>query len=89
VERSSEHRRLKGGTLGYEDEKFSYLAFSKTPVPHAKARTVRHPSVHGGHIQLTLCSPDGLLSRTITRSQKEKFRAARKAEWGDAWEVDD
>jgi ribosomal protein RSM22 (predicted rRNA methylase) len=83
VERTSEHRRLKGGTLGYEDEKFSYLAFSKAPAPHADARIVRHPEIHGGHIKLTLCTPEGLQSTTVTRSQKALFRAARKAEWGD------
>ena len=85
VERSADHRRLKGGTLGYEDEKFSYLAFSKSPVKPAEARIVRHPSIHGGHIQLTLCATEGLKQQTVTRSDKQLFRAARKAEWGDAW----
>jgi ribosomal protein RSM22 (predicted rRNA methylase) len=86
VERSAEHRRLKGGELGYEDEKFSYLAFSKTPAPHAAARILRHPQVHSGHIRLTLCTPEGLQSPTVTRSNKEAFRAARKARWGDEWD---
>ena len=85
VERTSEHRRLKGGTLGYEDEKFSYLAFGKVPAQHADARIVRHPEIHGGHIKLTLCTAEGLESTTVTRSQKPSFRAARKAEWGDVW----
>ncbi len=85
VERTSEHRQLKGGTLGYEDEKFSYLAFSKAPTRHAETRIVRHPAIHGGHIKLTLCTSEGLQSPIVTRSQKQLFRAARKAEWGDAW----
>ena len=85
VERTSEHRQLKGGTLGYEDEKFSYLAFSKAPAPCAETRIVRHPAIHGGHIKLTLCTSEGLQSPTVTRSQKQLFRAARKADWGDAW----
>src|SRR5579864_2167499 len=29
VERTSQHRQLKGGTLGYEDEKFSYIIAGK------------------------------------------------------------
>jgi len=85
VERTAEHRRLKGGTLGYEDEKFSYLAFSKKPAPHAAARIVRHPAIHGGHIRLTLCTAEGLQSPTVTRSDKAAFRAARQAKWGDEW----
>jgi ribosomal protein RSM22 (predicted rRNA methylase) len=30
VERTAEHRRLKEATLGHEDEKFCYVAFSRT-----------------------------------------------------------
>jgi ribosomal protein RSM22 (predicted rRNA methylase) len=85
LERTPEHRRIKGGALGYEDEKFSYVAFAKQPVQQVKARIVRHPMTHSGYIRITLCTPGGLQEKTITRSQKEKFRAARRAKWGDEW----
>ena len=85
LERTSEHRRLKGGSLGYEDEKFSYLAISKQPRSMAASRIVRHPETHSGFIKLVLCTPEGLHQQTITRSQKEQFRAARRAKWGDEW----
>jgi ribosomal protein RSM22 (predicted rRNA methylase) len=85
LERSSEHRRLKGGALGYEDEKFSYLAFSKQPQPHAASRIVRHPLTHPGHIKLTLCTAEGLVNETVTKSNKSAFREARRAKWGDEW----
>jgi ribosomal protein RSM22 (predicted rRNA methylase) len=85
VERTSIHRQIKGGTLGHEDEKFSYVAASRNPVIAAKARIVRHPQKHSGHVQLTLCTPEGLLKQTIGKSQKEKYKLARQAEWGDAW----
>ena len=87
LERSAEHRRLKSGSLGYEDEKFSYVIFtrSRSQAERAGARVVRHP-IHGkGHIKLELCARDGLQQITVTRSQGEAFRRARKAEWGDAW----
>lgn len=85
LERTSEHRRMKGGALGYEDEKFSYLAFAKNFQAHAGARIIRHPMTHSGYIRLSLCTSSGLEQQTVTRSQKEDFRTARRAKWGDQW----
>ena len=86
VERTSQHRQLKGGALGYEDEKFSYLVAAKTYSPSAEARIVRHPGKHSGHVQLALCTAEGKIeNRTITRSSKEAYKRARKAEWGESW----
>lgn len=86
VERTSLHRRLKSGALGYEDEKFSYVAAGRDPIPPAPSRIVRHPQKHSGHIQLTLCTPQGLTTPTIGKSQKEKYKSARRAQWGNAWQ---
>jgi ribosomal protein RSM22 (predicted rRNA methylase) len=86
VERTSQHRQLKGGALGYEDEKFSYLVAAKSTAPSAGARIVRHPGKHSGHVKLALCTAEGKIeNRTITRSSKEAYKRARKAEWGDLW----
>jgi ribosomal protein RSM22 (predicted rRNA methylase) len=87
VERTSQHRQLKGGSLGYEDEKFSYLIVGRQGVGAWGARIVRHPGKHSGHVQLALCTPEGRLeSRTVTRSSKQAYKLARKAEWGDTWD---
>jgi ribosomal protein RSM22 (predicted rRNA methylase) len=86
VERTSQHRQLKGGALGYEDEKFSYLVAAKSDTPSTGARIVRHPGKHSGHVQLALCTAEGrITNRTVTRSSKEAYKRARKAEWGDLW----
>jgi ribosomal protein RSM22 (predicted rRNA methylase) len=86
VERTQQHRQLKGGDLGYEDEKFSYLVAAKNTSTSAGARIVRHPGKHSGHVQLALCTTQGRIeSRTVTRSSKETYKRARKAEWGDIW----
>lgn len=86
VERTAAHRRLKAGTLGYEDEKFSYVVAGRNPGLAVKARIIRHPQQHTGHVQLVLCTSQGLEKRTVGKSEKEKYRQSRKAKWGDAWE---
>jgi ribosomal protein RSM22 (predicted rRNA methylase) len=86
LERTAEHRRLKAGSLGYEDENFSYVVGSKHPVAKPDSRVLRHPAVHPGHMRLTLCRPERPESMTVTKSHKALWRYARKLEWGDAWE---
>ncbi|OGG48686.1 MAG: hypothetical protein A3F84_29500 [Candidatus Handelsmanbacteria bacterium RIFCSPLOWO2_12_FULL_64_10] len=84
-DRSSLHRRLKTGTLGYEDEKFSYVAASKHPVQPVRARVIRHPLRRSGHARIQLCAGEGIQTVTVTRSDKEEWRRVRKVDWGDAW----
>ena len=86
LERTSLHRRLKSGELGYEDEKFSYLVFARDPAAQqAPARILRHP-LHGkGHIRLTLCEAPNVREITVGKSERDAFRLARRARWGDAW----
>jgi len=86
VERTSLHRQLKAGALSYEDEKFSYLIASRHTASPGLARIVRHPRKNPGHVQLTLCSAGQVEQRTITRSEKQQYKLARRAEWGDVWQ---
>jgi len=88
VERSSLHRKLKGGELGYEDEKYSYVAMVREPVPVAAARVLRHPQVRPGLIELELCTPAGPRKERVTKRDRERFRAARKANWGSRLEME-
>jgi ribosomal protein RSM22 (predicted rRNA methylase) len=86
VERTSQHRQLKGGALGYEDEKFSYLVAGKVDALPAAARIVRHPGKRSGHVQLVLCTSGVQIeNQTVTRSSKDAYKLARKAEWGEPW----
>ena len=84
VSRSRLHRMLKGGEAPYEDEKFTYLIFSRTPGTPT-GRIIRHPTVEPGRVTLSLCTPNGLAARVV-RKKDPLFRAARKAAWGDAWQ---
>lgn len=85
VERTSIHRKLKGGSLGYEDEKFSYIAASKTPVSLPQARILSQPMRHSGHVNLKLCTPEGVKHPIISKKMGETYKQARKADWGDAF----
>ena len=84
LERSSEHRHTKSAMLGYEDEKYSYIALAREPVPLPTARILRHPRQHPGHIELELCTPQGLKRETTSKKQGSKYKEARRAGWGDA-----
>ncbi|MFD5857642.1 small ribosomal subunit Rsm22 family protein [Streptomyces chartreusis] len=86
VSRSSLHRRIKGGSLAYEDEKFSYVAATRLPASPAPARVVRKPQIRKGQVLLDLCETDPSLHRTtITKRHGDLYKAARDTEWGDAW----
>jgi ribosomal protein RSM22 (predicted rRNA methylase) len=85
VERTSLHRRIKGGELGYEDEKFSYVALARVPVATAAARIIRRPRQQPGVVLLDTCAPAGLGAVRIAKRDRDRFRAARHAAWGDEW----
>jgi ribosomal protein RSM22 (predicted rRNA methylase) len=85
AERSRVHRMLKGADLGYEDEKFSYIAVAREQIAPASARIIRRPVQTPGLIQLEVCTPDGAKTVKVTKRDREAFRAARRAGWGSAW----
>jgi ribosomal protein RSM22 (predicted rRNA methylase) len=85
LDRSSLHRRLKGGARGHEDEKFSYVLASREPVAPAAARVLRHPFTRKGLVQLEVCRSDGSSGRVVvTRRTADAYRTARDLAWGDA-----
>ncbi|WP_251093150.1 small ribosomal subunit Rsm22 family protein [Streptomyces sp. Caat 7-52] len=86
VGRSSLHRQVKGGSLAYEDEKFSYVAATLLPAEPAPARVVRRPQIRKGQVLLDLCEAEEQLRRTtVTKRHGDLYKAARDADWGDTW----
>ena len=73
----------KKGELGYEDEKFSYIAFSKTQENNGKDRILRHPQIRQGHIKIKLCTPNGIEERTITKKDGQIYKQVKKLDAGD------
>lgn len=78
------HRTLKGAELGYEDEKYSYVAVARQPGKPIGARVLRHPLVRSGYIELTLCTHHGIRRLGVTRSTGATWRMARDLRWGDS-----
>jgi len=61
------------------------MAAAHHETARVQARIIRHPLIGKGHIKLELCTPEGIATETVTRSDKERFRQARHAKWGEAW----
>ncbi|MFJ8659246.1 small ribosomal subunit Rsm22 family protein [Streptomyces sp. NPDC093795] len=85
VSRSSLHRQVKGGSLPYEDEKYSYVAATRDPAIPTVSRVTRRPQIRKGLVLLELCGPEGLARETVTKRHGPLYKQARDAEWGDSW----
>ena len=83
LNRSVLHKRLKGGTLGYEDEKYSYVAAWRGDLSPGSPRVIRHPLIEPGRIQVEVCEPPGRGTLVATKRDKDRFRIFRKTRWGD------
>lgn len=89
LSRSKEHRKVKLGTLGYEDEPYSYFIASKEVLPRtAFVSLVERPKVSKHSVELTYCSSSGIQKTQIDRSNKELFKIAKKKKWGEIVEFD-
>lgn len=81
--RTSIHRVLKEASLGFEDEKFSYIVMGKKPYSVSGSRVIKTPYQRSGYIELELCSTDsGLLHRKTSKKEKDFFSKAKKLSWG-------
>ena len=87
VERSALHRRLKGGSAPYEDEKFCFIAATRGEAEPCAARVLRHPQIAAGRVELALCTPNGIERRAVTKRDGPLFKLARKSNAGDAFET--
>lgn len=83
VARSRLHRAAKAGSLGYEDEPYSFVLASRTPVPPFAARVLSTPKVHRGAVDLMLCTAAGVGPQSVPRRERERYDAAADLTWGD------
>jgi ribosomal protein RSM22 (predicted rRNA methylase) len=79
------HRMTKRGAVPWEDEKYIYIAASRTAAEQPDARILLPPRESSGKVALKLCCADGAARETlVTRREGDTYKRARRAEWGDA-----
>ena len=84
IDRSKEHKNLKNASRGFENEAYSYMLFSKDPKSTDFGRVVSSPRIHGGHVDLKICTNQGeILYSTAGKSAKD-YKTLKKTEWGDS-----
>lgn len=82
--RSRDHMIAKGAKVPFEDERYAYVAVSRTSMGHAgRARIIKPPVQAKPGITLPVCEASGLRNAFVARRDKDVFRVARKKEWGD------
>jgi ribosomal protein RSM22 (predicted rRNA methylase) len=82
--RSQAHRQVKGATLAFEDEKFSYVALTRAKLARHPFRVLAPPQVSKVAVRAKLCTDCGIADRSIPRRQKADYQRFRKLDWGDA-----
>jgi ribosomal protein RSM22 (predicted rRNA methylase) len=84
LQRSRAHKQVKSAELPFEDERFSYVALTRTPVARRLSRVLAQPAVSKVEIAAKLCTPDGLALTKVPRRAKAEYATARRWRWGDA-----
>lgn len=82
--RSQLHQMVKHGSCSYEDEKFSYLIATKKEMKPFGDRLLNSPVKRKGHVNLTLCTEEGIVKKIIARKDKELYKKSKKLSWGDS-----
>ncbi|MDI6028878.1 small ribosomal subunit Rsm22 family protein [Corticibacterium sp. UT-5YL-CI-8] len=90
VARSRIHRLTKQGEVPWEDEKYSFVTFSRQPVPTPpEARVLAPPRGGGGLVELKLCLPSGQADeRRFSRREGALFKRAKRSDWGDTLDLE-
>ena len=83
IQRSKIHKKLKNGQSSYEDEKFSYIAFSKKSIKKCNNRILRHPIINKGYSEFKICTNNGIKNVKISKKDGKIYKMAKKQNCGD------
>lgn len=82
--RSQAHRQIKGAEVPFEDERFIYVALTRTPPESRASRVLAPPDVGKAGITAKLCTEKGVVIAKVPRRVKAAYASARRWRWGDA-----
>lgn len=83
VQRNKLHKKLKDGSSPFEDEKYSYIAFSKDIVEKAPNRILRHPIINKGFSEYKVCMEDTIKYIKLSKKDGNIYKEAKKKSAGD------
>lgn len=79
LQRSARHNLIKDSRLVYEDEKFSYVIFSKVNSSiMSDNRIIKRPMKKKGHVIFDICRANGNIDRIVSSD-----KSLKKKEWGE------
>ena len=86
IARSRLHRQLKSAEMGYEDEKYCFMAFSRQPLTLSYSRVIKEPKISKAAVVCELCADNGeCLIKKISIKDKADYKKAKKMSWGDIY----
>ena len=83
--RSRDHLKVKGASVPFEDERYSYIVAARHggQLPN-RSRIIAPPVESKSGITLPLCDAGGLHQAFVARRNREVYALLRKAKWGDS-----
>jgi ribosomal protein RSM22 (predicted rRNA methylase) len=88
VQRSRDHRLLKGGDKPFEDEPYAYLVLTRQrPEARMSHRIVARPVETKAGVTFGVCGEDGLRQAAAPNRNKELFKRYKRLDWGDAVKI--
>lgn len=84
LNRTKIHKNLKNGSSPFEDEKFSYIIFSKQKCVKSEKRILRHPIINSGYSEFKVCTPTGIENIKLSKKHGELYKKAKKLKNGDS-----
>ncbi len=82
--RSQAHRQIKGADVPFEDERFIYVALTRTPPAARATRVLAPPDIGKAEVTAKLCTETGVELAKVPRRDRTAYAGARRWRWGDA-----